>query len=230
MLTSRSCFEFNDFDIVNIHKKWRRPLLYQLFIKTVLISTLTEPNQMKLGFVITNDNASYVAKEDSICLFSIGEEAALIKQWIKPCVPLSFWFSHNLSLKLHHNLSFWVLSHCNLLSFYHNLSFVIIWVLRQFEVLSFIIIWVFELHHNFTFLSFFTIFFMLIYSRLQCTEWFFENVGDNYQWRLLLCVAQGIQIQYISDNHTKGSSPDKDFCHYIPTSTKYSHSDSLTIQ
>ena len=53
----------------------------------MLISTLTEPNQMKLGFVITNDKASYVAKEDSICLFSIAEEAALNKKLIKPCVP-----------------------------------------------------------------------------------------------------------------------------------------------
>ena len=43
---------------------------------------------MKLGFVITNDKASYVAKEDSICLFSIAKEVALNKQWIKPCVPL----------------------------------------------------------------------------------------------------------------------------------------------
>ena len=35
----------------------------------------------------------------------------------------------------------------------------------------------------------------------------------------IVCVAQGIQIQYISDTHTKGSSPDKDFCHYRPTNT-----------
>ena len=32
-------------------------------------------------------------------------------------------------------------------------------------------------------------------------------------------VAQGIQIQYISDTPTKGSSPDKNFCHYRPTNT-----------
>ena len=52
------------------------------------MSTLAEPNQINQGFVITNDKASYVAKEDSICLFLIAKEAALNKQWIKPCVPL----------------------------------------------------------------------------------------------------------------------------------------------
>ena len=31
---------------------------------------------MKLGFVITNDKASYVAKDDSICLFSVVKEVA----------------------------------------------------------------------------------------------------------------------------------------------------------
>ena len=30
---------------------------------------------MKLGFVITNDKASYVTKEDSIFLFSIAKES-----------------------------------------------------------------------------------------------------------------------------------------------------------
>ena len=54
-----------------------------------MISTLAEPNQMKLGFVITNYKASYVAKEDSICLFSVAKEAALNEQRIKPCVPFS---------------------------------------------------------------------------------------------------------------------------------------------
>ena len=43
---------------------------------------------MKLGFVITNDKASYVAKEDSIRLFSIAKETALNEQRIKPGVPL----------------------------------------------------------------------------------------------------------------------------------------------
>ena len=43
---------------------------------------------MELGFVITNDKASYVAKEDSIGLFSVAREAALNKQQIKLCVPL----------------------------------------------------------------------------------------------------------------------------------------------
>ena len=45
---------------------------------------------MKLGFVITNDKASYVAKEDSICLFSVAREAALNEQQIKPCFPLGY--------------------------------------------------------------------------------------------------------------------------------------------
>jgi hypothetical protein len=48
-----------------------------------------EPNQMKLGFLITNNKASYVAKGDSICLFSVAKEMALNKQRIKPCVPFS---------------------------------------------------------------------------------------------------------------------------------------------
>ena len=47
---------------------------------------------MKLGFVINNDKASYVAKKDSIRLFSVAKETALNKQRIKPCVPLgTFW-------------------------------------------------------------------------------------------------------------------------------------------
>ena len=41
---------------------------------------------MKLGFVITNDYASCVARVDSICLFSVAKEAALNEQCIKPCV------------------------------------------------------------------------------------------------------------------------------------------------
>ena len=44
------------------------------------MSTLAEPNQIKLGFVINNDKASYVAKEDSICLFIVAKEAALNEQ------------------------------------------------------------------------------------------------------------------------------------------------------
>ena len=35
---------------------------------------------MKGGFVISNDKASYVAKEASICLFSVAKEAALNEQ------------------------------------------------------------------------------------------------------------------------------------------------------
>ena len=43
---------------------------------------------MKLCFVIANDKASYVAKEDNICLFSVAKEMASYEQQIKPCVPL----------------------------------------------------------------------------------------------------------------------------------------------
>ena len=64
----------------NTQKKSRWPLLYQLFTKPVHTLTLVEPNQIKPGFVITNDKASYVAKEDSICFFSVAKEAALNKQ------------------------------------------------------------------------------------------------------------------------------------------------------
>ena len=44
--------------------------------------------RQELGFVITNDKASYVAKEDGICLFSVSRETALNEQQIKPGVPL----------------------------------------------------------------------------------------------------------------------------------------------
>ena len=67
VLTFRSCFGFNDFQILYIHKKLRRPLLFQLFTEALHRSTLVEANQTELGFVITNDKPSYVAKEDSIC-------------------------------------------------------------------------------------------------------------------------------------------------------------------
>ena len=80
VITSRTCFVFSDFQIFHIHKKLRRPLLYQLFTKAVHLSKLVEPNQMKGGFVISNDKASYVAKEASICLFSVAKEAALNEQ------------------------------------------------------------------------------------------------------------------------------------------------------
>ena len=49
---------------------------------------IVELNQMKLSFVISNDKASYVSKEHSICLFSVAKLAALNEQQIKPCVPL----------------------------------------------------------------------------------------------------------------------------------------------
>ena len=43
---------------------------------------------MKLRFVISNDKALYISKEDRFCLFIVVKEAALNKQQIKPCVPL----------------------------------------------------------------------------------------------------------------------------------------------
>ena len=46
-----------------------------------------------LDFVITNDKAFYVAKEDSIHLFSVAKETTLNKQQIKPCVPFERMFS-----------------------------------------------------------------------------------------------------------------------------------------
>ena len=48
---------------------------------------------MMLGFVITNDKPSCVAKEDSICLFSVAKKATLNEQWIKPGVAL-YIFDH----------------------------------------------------------------------------------------------------------------------------------------
>ena len=42
---------------------------------------------MKLSFVTTNDKASYVSKEDRICLSGVSKEAALNKQQKRPCVP-----------------------------------------------------------------------------------------------------------------------------------------------
>ena len=45
---------------------------------------------MKLTCVITNDKASYVSKEHSICLFNVAKEGALNEQQIKPCVPLRY--------------------------------------------------------------------------------------------------------------------------------------------
>ena len=80
ILISRIGFRFNDFHILHIHKKFRQPLLYQLFTKALYKLALVEQIQMKLGFVITNNKASYVTKEDSICLFSFAKEAALNKQ------------------------------------------------------------------------------------------------------------------------------------------------------
>ena len=114
VLTPRTCFGFNDFHIFHIHKKkQRRPLLNQLFSKSVLMSTLAEPNQINLGFVITNDKASNVAKEDSICLFLTAKEATLNEQWIKHCVPFSslaltvcdLWYYEDLEEKAYRSMS-----------------------------------------------------------------------------------------------------------------------------
>ena len=46
-------------------------------VKTIHISTLVEPNQMNMGFVITNDKASYVGKEDCICLLALPKKTGL---------------------------------------------------------------------------------------------------------------------------------------------------------
>ena len=62
------------------------PFKQLLQVKSVP-STHVKPNQMKLDFVVTNDKASYGAKGDSICLFSVAKEMTLNEQQIKPCVP-----------------------------------------------------------------------------------------------------------------------------------------------
>ena len=79
VLTSRTCFRINDLKENYTHTKLRLPLLYELFTKAENISTLVEPNQRKLGFVITTNKASYFAQEDSICLFSVAREGAMNK-------------------------------------------------------------------------------------------------------------------------------------------------------
>ena len=86
VLTSRTRFRFtNSRFFINI--KWRRPLLYQLFINAVYISTMWTQTKWSWDLRLTNDKASYVAKEDSICLLSVAKEATLNEQWIKPGVP-----------------------------------------------------------------------------------------------------------------------------------------------
>ena len=82
VLNSRTCFRYNDFKILHKHKKFRWPLLYHLFSKAVHLSALVEPNQMKQGFVITNDKASNVAKRDRICLFSVAKETKTLCPFI----------------------------------------------------------------------------------------------------------------------------------------------------
>ena len=44
---------------------------------------------MKLSFVITNEEASYVANKDSFCLFSIVKEVGLDKHQLKTFVLFS---------------------------------------------------------------------------------------------------------------------------------------------
>ena len=68
-----------------IYTKNEDNLSSQLLTKAVHKSTLVEPNQMHLGFVMTSDKASYVAKEDKICLYSVAKKAALKKQQITMC-------------------------------------------------------------------------------------------------------------------------------------------------
>ena len=60
----------------------------QLFIKAVHISTMWTQTKWSWALWLTNEKASYVAKEDSICLLSAAKEATLNEQWIKPGVPL----------------------------------------------------------------------------------------------------------------------------------------------
>ena len=109
---------------IHKHKKIRRPLLYQLFTKAVHISTVLTQTKWSWALWLTNDKASYVAKEDSICLFSVCQRSNLERTMDKTWCPFEF------------------------------LSFITIWVfefLSQFEFLSFITIWVFRSHHNLSF-------------------------------------------------------------------------------
>ena len=87
------------------------------------ISTLLEPNQMKVGFVITTDKISYVAKEDSICLFSVAKEMALNEQRIKPCVPLLISVLPPPLIHLNKFINFWIkkkFRHLPFILFYQN--------------------------------------------------------------------------------------------------------------
>ena len=56
--------------------------------KAVHISTMLTQTKWSRALWLTNDKASYVDKEDSICWLSIAKEATLNEQWIKPGVPL----------------------------------------------------------------------------------------------------------------------------------------------
>ena len=81
-------FQIYQFQIFHIHKNWRRPLLYQVYIKAVHILTIWTQTKWSQALWLTNDKALYVAKEDSICLLRVAKDKTLNKQWIKCGVPL----------------------------------------------------------------------------------------------------------------------------------------------
>ena len=74
VLTSRTCFKFNDFQICINTKKNEDDLSSTIYLpsSTYINTCGAKPNE--LGFVISNDKASYVAKGDSICLFSVATQ------------------------------------------------------------------------------------------------------------------------------------------------------------
>ena len=106
VLTSSTCFGFIAFQIFHRHKKLRKYLLDQVFTKAVHISTIWSQTKWSLALWLNHDKASYVAKEDGICLFCVAKEAALNKQWIKPSVPLVFSF-HTKTCFLDNNALNW---------------------------------------------------------------------------------------------------------------------------
>ena len=89
VLTSRTCFGFDDFKNFQILKKWRWHLLYQLFIKAANISTMWSQTKWSWALWSTNDKASYVAQEDSICLLSSLEWTT--NKTLCPFCPSVWW-------------------------------------------------------------------------------------------------------------------------------------------
>ena len=72
---------------------------------------------MKLGFVITNDKASYFAKEDSLSLFSVAKKAAMNKQWMKPSAPFGDLIFYSYIISRHgQSQALLYKHHCNWLS------------------------------------------------------------------------------------------------------------------